>query len=528
LTSKALKLVAIVLLLLMLADGGQSAHFASASSGLEAVDILSVQPKPIFTGEQVTIDLQSQIWNTSGVYPLPNTNITLLFSAPITDYNLQNFTPPLSVVTNSGGNGTLYFSPSSPGTYCLGADILGYGETGAIAGTQCFNVYDMIYQQQGDANENITGTVEKSLGNEITPTLGASYDSFSTASGIGQTSKSGFAVFSYAISDLTYFDFSEGTTVISHSLITPDYVFNSNFTLQVAGYTFSDVRSYNNGLDGIGWDNVVNIYVTAPNGTKYSYPVSSSYLYGALPFSVSKPLPLGSMLRWVIMYYQNPVSGATYGVVTWTFTGMPSDTLGVGYSPTPVFSFPYNGTQMLDVNMSISMSTAGPLFGTAGTLTLAIQQNQALLSSGTESIYSFNNGVAQYFCTSIQCAMQNAFGGIIGAIQSFFTTAFQSFLDSIGLGWLYDALTYLGQALLLFWNLIMASLPYLAILFLMLNLVYIVQLDLAGLIEFYINIYGIVANLANFLIDFVNAVVDFIQGIFGGGAATGAGAVVGA
>jgi hypothetical protein len=199
---RTFKVAALALLFLILFSGGSAIHYASASSEIDVVDFVSITPSPAYTGNQLTISIVSQNLTGGVYYPLPSKNVTVTWSAPISGYNDKNSTPLNSVITNSAGDGTLSFTPTSPGTYCFGAFIVGDSlNTGQIAyGDTCLNVYDMVYQQQGSSSENITGTVEKSYEGNIVPSPGSSWDQISTLSGFDQTSQKGFASFSWAVS----------------------------------------------------------------------------------------------------------------------------------------------------------------------------------------------------------------------------------------------------------------------------------------------------------------------------------------
>jgi hypothetical protein len=321
--------------------------------------------------------------------------------------------------------------------------------------------------------------------------------------------KSASASFNYTVYDLTYLDLSEQNSfVIGNTLGTPAFSYNQTFMYVIDGYTFRDISLYNNGFYGLGASTNRTVETIFPNGIYYSYNLDSAFT---------------DPLRFVLY---SDTEG--YYTAAWTVTPYPNNNLVVcdALCNEPASAFDINATNPQNITMEVSLSASNN-----GNSTFSIALNQVSLASGETSIYSLTTGTGFVgTSTNLLGAIENAFAGAVEYIASsitgffgyLFSKGLYSILNSLGLGWILQVLSYFEGAFLVLFSIVTATLPYIGIILLIVNLLYVVQMDFAGLFSFWIQIYNVVAMIANFLIDVVNTIVDFIGSISGGGAGAGA------
>jgi hypothetical protein len=309
------------------------------------------------------------------------------------------------------------------------------------------------------------------------------------------------AQFSYSIYDLTSFDMSERNQfAISNSLTTPTFNWNHTFVLSSGGYTFKDICLYSNGFYGIGSISNRTLETIFPNGTISTTSLSSSF---------------SDWLRFVF-YYDNQ----GYYMIAWTLTPYPTTSLAVGNNPTLPSAFQVTNAIPFNVNMTVSFSSSA-----SGNQGLQIQLNSISLSLGETSTYSLSTTTSSSGGFNFLGAITNAFAQGINWISSevsgffswLFTQGFLRLLNALGVGWLLTAFMYFVDAVLVMFAIIEATIPYLGLILLMLNMFYVVKLDFAGLFDFYIAIYNVISNIAEVIVSMVQTIVDFIGSISGSG-----------
>lgn len=130
--------------------------------------------------------------------------------------------------------------------------------------------------------------------------------------------------------------------------------------------------------------------------------------------------------------------------------------------------------------------------------TLLVQEEQAIEYLGSQPAFKgYYDAVAQ----RIDTWKRNLPSWVVNA------------LNSIGMGWLVDIIVYISEGLKLLFNVVYMTLPYIGIIFLIINLKYIATLDFGGLFEFYITIYQIVANMFSAVVGVVNWIIDGFKGL---------------
>jgi len=84
-------------------------------------------------------------------------------------------------------------------------------------------------------------------------------------------------------------------------------------------------------------------------------------------------------------------------------------------------------------------------------------------------------------------------------------------LNALGLKWLVEAIVWISEAVRLTFNVIVMTLPYIGLIFLIINLGYIARLDFAGLFQFYLNLYQVIANMVSAIVGVVSWIIDAIK-----------------
>jgi hypothetical protein len=84
-------------------------------------------------------------------------------------------------------------------------------------------------------------------------------------------------------------------------------------------------------------------------------------------------------------------------------------------------------------------------------------------------------------------------------------------LNALGLKWLVEAIVWISEAVRLTFNVIVMTLPYIGLIFLIINLGYIARLDFAGLFQFYLNLYQVIANMVSAIVGVVSWIIDAVK-----------------
>lgn len=139
--------------------------------------------------------------------------------------------------------------------------------------------------------------------------------------------------------------------------------------------------------------------------------------------------------------------------------------------------------------------------------------------SGVASAFgSFWNGAKDAISSGLSSAV-SSIGNTLSGIGFWFNPI--NWLNALGLGFIWNAFLYFIDVLVLFFQIVIATLPYLGFILVMIHLYYIVRLDFEGLFGFWEQIYGIVAMVADAVFNFVQIIVDMVQALSGGGGGLG-------
>jgi len=187
------------------------------------------------------------------------------------------------------------------------------------------------------------------------------------------------------------------------------------------------------------------------------------------------------------------------------------------------FTSSYNGSYIFAASAVIggsSYTSAGVLVQTGNGCT-AIPTNCGFLGLGCVF------GSIQNAFSSAQSSFTNAVWGGLSGIANFFAGIMNPmyWLNKLGFGWIVNAFGYMVDAFIIFLSIVIATLPYLGIIILILNLFYVVQFDFEGLLGFWTNAYQIVAMIADAIFNFVQIIIDLIQALESSVGGGGIGAV---
>jgi hypothetical protein len=142
--------------------------------------------------------------------------------------------------------------------------------------------------------------------------------------------------------------------------------------------------------------------------------------------------------------------------------------------------------------------------------------------SGVASAFgSFWGGASDAISGALSRAL-SSIGGALGQIGFWLNPI--TWLNALGLGFLWNAFLNFIDILLIFFQLVVATLPYLGFIILMINLFYVVQFDFEGLFGFWTSAYSIVSVVADALFNFVQIIIDLVSAVGGGGGGVGAAA----
>ncbi|MGH2639288.1 MAG: hypothetical protein ACRDF4_08430, partial [Rhabdochlamydiaceae bacterium] len=310
--------------------------------------------------------------------------------------------------------------------------------------------------------------------------------------------------YSYYAQDLTVLDWTEfpiwDDGGLYGALTTPQYSFTTVYSVNIQGYVFKDNLTYTNGFFGVGESYKRTMTTTVPNGSIYTTDITNYYL---------------DPVRFIVYN-----EGTSYYWL-WTVTPQSSDNIEIT-SGSALWTLPL--TTNLIANVSLSQVSSNLQI-----VRFRINQT-ALVSQGADSAIALstnaNPNASQGLASAIFQAFLNPLAWVGGQIQGFarwlFTTALRTFLQDLGLGWIISAIEYFIAAILLLLAIVEATLPYLGVILLLVNLYYLITFNFEGLFTFWIQVYGVVAQLGNALIDFAVLIHDFISSITGAGAVAAA------
>ncbi len=131
---------------------------------------------------------------------------------------------------------------------------------------------------------------------------------------------------------------------------------------------------------------------------------------------------------------------------------------------------------------------------------------------------SFWNGAKDAISSGLSSAV-SSIGNTLSGIGFWFNPI--NWLNALGLGFIWNAFLYFIDVLVLFFQIVIATLPYLGFILVMIHLYYIVRFDFEGLFGFWEQMYGIVAMVADAVFNFVQIIVDMVQALSGGGGGLG-------
>jgi hypothetical protein len=152
--------------------------------------------------------------------------------------------------------------------------------------------------------------------------------------------------------------------------------------------------------------------------------------------------------------------------------------------------------------------------------------NRVLVLTSNTCTQTNNCGFLSLGCLS--SAISDAFkgflgslGGVFGQIQGAFSTLTTllnplNWLNALGLGWLWNGFLYFIDIILIFFQIVIAILPYLGFMILMIHVYYVVKFDFEGLFNFWYSLYSAIAVIADAIFNFVQIVIDLVSSISGG------------
>jgi hypothetical protein len=144
-----------------------------------------------------------------------------------------------------------------------------------------------------------------------------------------------------------------------------------------------------------------------------------------------------------------------------------------------------------------------------------------IFSGAASAFGSFWNGATDAVGSGLNSAV-TSIGNTLSGIGFWFNPI--NWLNALGLGFIWNAFLYFIDVLILFFQIVIATLPYLGFILVMIHLYYIVRFDFEGLFGFWAQVYGIVAMIADAVFNFVQIIIDMVQAVSGGTGGLGAAA----
>jgi hypothetical protein len=242
-------------------------------------------------------------------------------------------------------------------------------------------------------------------------------------------------------------------------------------------------------------------------------PINQSFTLNAHLLNATNQAPLSGKIV-IFQYALNASSFATLGNTSGYTTnaqGQASVSFTAKYNGTYVFRSVFGGT-------SDFFNPSNDFNGSISNRVVVFTSNSCTQTNGC--------GFLGFGC--LGSAISDAFSGFLGSLSGVFgqiSNAVSSigtwlnpltWLNALGLGWLWNGFLYFVNILLIFFDLVIAIIPYLGFVLLMINLFYVVKMDFEGLFNFWYSMFNTISVIADAVFNFVQILVDLVSSITGG------------
>jgi hypothetical protein len=275
---------------------------------------------------------------------------------------------------------------------------------------------------------------------------------------------------------------------------------------------------------------VLLVLSLAPLASASGFPTTLNLASSSSCVTISSPFVLTATLRnntnqaalpGKVVIFQYAVNASSFGTLGNT-SGYTTDANGQAHLS---FAAKYNGSYLFRTVFGGSSDFFNPANDFNGSISNKVLVQTSNACSGTAG--SGNCGFLGSGC--LGQAISNAFSSLGSGISGFFSQIGfwlnpLNWLNALGLGFVWNAFLNFIDILLIFFQLVVATLPYLGFIILMINLFYVVQFDFEGLFAFWTSVYSIVSVVADAIFNFVQIIVDLVQAVGGGSGGVGAAA----